>query len=274
MKSREELELIAKDMRKDVIKMAVNSGTKGAHIGGGMSIIEILSVLYGDIMKYDPKNPEWDERDRFILSKAHGAIALYAALKYAGYLSQEDINGALQEHSFLYKHPRYDLSHGFEFSGGSLGQGLGLGVGSALALNRRKNFKANIYVVLGDGECNEGSVWEAAASVIHFNLRNITTIIDLNCLQNDGTTAQIMKLGDMADRWRSIGFEIIEVDGHDVLDIRRGFMAKVEKPKVLIAHTVKGKGVSFAENNVDWHISYFTKEMYEQVVKELDECRK
>ena len=128
---RKELELIAKNMRKDIFKMALNSGTKGAHIGGSMSAVEILAVLYGEILKYDVLNPEWEERDRFILSKAHSAIGLYAALRYAGYLTEEDIEGALHGDSFLYKHPKYDLRHGFEFSGGSLGQGLSLGVGSA-----------------------------------------------------------------------------------------------------------------------------------------------
>lgn len=266
---RKELELIAKNMRKDIFKMALNSGTKGAHIGGSMSAVEILAVLYGEILKYDVLNPEWEERDRFILSKAHSAIGLYAALRYAGYLKEEDIEGALHGDSFLYKHPKYDLRHGFEFSGGSLGQGLSLGVGSALALRRQKNSKANIYVLLGDGECDEGSVWEAAASIIHFGLKQITVIVDLNGLQNDGTTEQVMKLGNMAERWSSIGFDTIEVDGHDVLELRDGFQRETNNPKVILAHTVKGKGVSFAENVVDWHISYFTQEMYKQAMEEL-----
>ncbi len=269
MKTREELELIAKDMRKDVFKMALNSGTKGAHIGGSMSAMEILAVLYGDVMTYDSVNPEWDERDRFIMSKAHSAIGLYAALKYAGYLSEQDIDGALHGDSFLYKHPKYDLKHGFEFSGGSLGQGLALGVGTAIALDRRNNKTAKVYVLLGDGECDEGSVWEAAASVVHFGLKRITVIVDMNGLQNDGTTEQVMHIGNMAERWKSIGFEVIEVNGHDVLDVRRALLLQTDRPKVIVAHTIKGKGVSFAENVVDWHISYFTKEMYEQAMEEL-----
>lgn len=266
---RKELEGIAKNMRKDIFKMALNSGTKGAHLGGSMSSVEILTVLYSEILKYDVLNPEWEDRDRFILSKAHSAIGLYAALRYAGFLTEEDIEGALHGDSFLYKHPKYDLKHGFEFSGGSLGQGLSLGVGTALALKQRKNDKANVYVLLGDGECDEGSVWEAAASVIHFGLKQITVIVDLNGLQNDGTTEQVMKLGNMAKRWSSIGFDVIEVDGHDVLELREGFQRKTCNPKVILAHTVKGKGVSFAENIVDWHISYFTQEMYKQAMEEL-----
>lgn len=269
MKEKAELELIAQNMRKDIFKMALNSGTKGAHIGGAMSAVEILAVLYGEVMRYDVSNPEWEERDRFILSKAHGAIGLYAALKYAGYLSKDDIEGALQENSFLYKHPKYDLRHGFEFSGGSLGQGLSLGVGTALALKKRGNKNARVYVLLGDGECDEGSVWEAATSVIHFGLKQTTVIVDMNRLQNDGTTEQVMNLGNMAKRWKSIGFDVIEVDGHNVVEIRDGLLTETCNPKVVLAHTVKGKGVSFAENIVDWHISYFTQEMYEQAMKEL-----
>lgn len=269
MKSKEELENIAKNLRKDVFKMALHSGTKGAHIGGSMSIIELLTVLYADVMKYDDKNPFWDERDRFILSKSHSAIGLYAALKYAGFLSEEDIEGAMKGESFLYKHPKLNIECGLEFSGGSLGQGLALGVGTALALKNRGNTISNIYVILGDGECDEGSIWEAAASIVHFDLRQVVTIIDTNGLQNDGKTKQIMNIGEMAERWKSIGFEVLEIDGHNIEEIRKAFLIKTKKPKAIVAHTIKGKGVSFAENIVDWHIAYFTEEMYEQAMKEL-----
>ena len=143
---REELENIAQTIREDILTMALHSGTKGAHIGGGMSCADILAVLYGSIMKYDVADPEWDGRDRFIMSKAHSAIALYAALRYAGFLSEKDINDALQGRAYLYKHPRMDISHGFEFSGGSLGQGLALAAGSAVALERRNNKDAKFYL--------------------------------------------------------------------------------------------------------------------------------
>lgn len=270
METREKLETIAKDIRSDILLMGLHSGTKGAHIGGGMSCVEILATLYGSIMQYDCKNPKWENRDRFIMSKAHSAIALYAALKYAGYLSQEDIEGALQGRSWLYKHPKYDVQHGFEFSGGSLGQGLALAVGSAIALRRKGNEQSKFYVLIGDGECDEGSVWEAASSVCHFGLKNVIPIIDLNGLQNDGTTQRVMNLGSMAERFKSIGFDVVEVNGHDVMDLQNGFLKEAEQPKVIIAHTVKGKGVSFAENNVDWHISYLTNELYEQVIGEWE----
>jgi transketolase len=269
MKSKTELEGIARFIRRDVFKMALNSGTKGAHIGGSMSAADILAVLYGDVMKYNTDNPEWDGRDRFIMSKAHSSIGLYAALHYAGFLSDSNIESAMQGESILFKHPRLDVAHGLEFSGGSLGQGLALGVGSLLSMKLSGNKTSNVYVMMGDGECDEGSVWEAASSAVHFGLNNLTAIIDRNGLQNDGTTSNIMNLGNMSDRWKSIGFETIEVDGHNVEDIRRALLIQTDKPKAIIAHTIKGKGVSFAENQVEWHIGYFTQEMYTQAMEEL-----
>lgn len=269
MKSREELEQIAKSMRKDVLKMALHAGKKGAHIGGSMSSMEILAVLYGEVMRYDVKRPEWEERDRFIMSKAHSAIGLYAALHYAGLVSDADIDAAMQGEAVLYKHPRLDIGRGIEFSGGSLGQGLALGAGSAMALRRRGNQNAKVYVLLGDGECDEGSVWEAAASVIHFDLTQLTVIVDKNRLQNDGTTDEIMNIGKLADRWKSVGFDTICVDGHDVEAVRFALQKETKRPKAIIADTVKGKGVSFAENVVAWHISYLTEEMYLKAMEEL-----
>lgn len=269
MKSKNELENIAKTIRKDILKMALNSGTKGAHIGGSMSAADILAVLYGDIMKYNIDNPEWDGRDRFIMSKAHSAIGLYAALHYAGFLKDADIDEAMQGDSFLFKHPKLDIAHGLEFSGGSLGQGLSLGVGSLISIKRRGNLTSNVYVMIGDGECDEGSVWEAASSAVHFRLNQLTAIIDANGLQNDGVINTVMNKGNMVERWRSIGFETIEVDGHDVEDIRRALLTEVSNPKAIIAHTIKGKGISFAENKVEWHIGYVTQEMYMQTMEDF-----
>lgn len=154
------------------------------------------------------------------------------------------------------------------FPVGSLGQGLALAAGSAVALERRNNKDAKFYVLIGDGECDEGSIWEAASFICHYHLKNVVPIIDLNHLQNDGNTEDVMDLGNMADRWRSMGYDVIEVNGHDVMELQAAFLQETEKPKAIIAHTIKGKGVSFAENNVDWHISYLTKEMYEQVIGE------
>ena len=265
---RYELENLSKKIRKDILIMGYHSGTKGAHIGGGMSIVEILAVLYGEIMKYDINNPNDDLRDRFILSKAHSGIGLYAALHQVGLISDKEFENAFIPGSPFYKHPRMDIKHGIEFTGGSLGQGLSLAVGSALAL-RLKNNPAKIYVILGDGECDEGSIWEACNSIVHFNLNNVVTIVDRNNLQNDGPTEKIMKLSDIGKRFESMGFFVIDVNGHDVTELEKAFGQETDKPKVIIAHTIKGKGVSFAENNVDWHIGYLTKELYEKAMREL-----
>lgn len=268
MKTREELEKIAYEMRIDIMKMAYASGSKGAHVGGGMSIVELLAVLYGEVMKYDVTNPNWDERDRFILSKAHSAIGLYAALHYAGFMTDDEIEGAFRPGSMIYKHPKMDITKGLEFSGGSLGQGLSLAVGSALALKVRGN-GSRFYVVVGDGECDEGSVWEAAATIIHYGLSTITLIVDKNNLQNDGTTEQVMKLGNLNERFKAMGFDVLDVDGHDVIALRDALYLETQRPKIIISNTVKGKGVSFAENKVEWHIGYVTEALYKEAMEEL-----
>ncbi len=273
MKDRKELETIAAQMRCEIMKMAVSSGQKGAHIGGGLSIVEVLTVLYADIMKYDAQNPAWEERDRFILSKAHAAIGLYSALHYAGFLKDKDIDEAFTPGSFLYKHPCMDISHGIEFSGGSLGQGVSLAVGTAIAL-RNKRVRSKVYVLLGDGECDEGSVWEALNCITHFGLINIIVIIDRNKLQNDGPTETIMNPGNLNTRLNSLGFDVIETDGHDVISLREAFAKDSTLPKVVISNSIKGKGAPFAENHVEWHMGYVTKELYDQFMEMMYERNK
>lgn len=269
LKTREELEVIAKEMRKDVMKMALLSGTKGAHIGGGLSIIELLTVLYSDVMRYNHEIPDWEERDRLVLSKAHGAIGLYAALHYAGYLSDEEIDTAFIPGSQIYKHPKININKGFEFSGGSLGQGLSLAVGSAIAL-RNRGSKARIFVILGDGECDEGSIWEAVMCIPHFKLNSITVIIDRNKIQNDGTTEKVLEPGNLTMRFESLGYDVEEADGHDVIAVREAVMKECSNPKVIILNTVKGKGISFAENQVAWHMGVIDQMLYEQAMEELE----
>lgn len=262
--------LIANKMRKDIMQMAFNSGRKGAHIGGGMSATDLLAVLYGGIMRYDPQNPFWEERDRFIISKAHGAIALYAALHQAGFITDEEIRNAMKEEAFLYKHPKRNVAKGIEFSGGSLGQGLALGAGVAYALRKKGNNTSRVYVLIGDGECDEGSIWEAASSIIHFNLCNVIPIIDYNKLQNDGRPCNVMNLGDMRLRWKSMGYEVIEIDGHNYAEIFEALERKTSSPKVIIANTIKGKGIPFAEDKVEWHIGYVDSELYNQALEALN----
>ena len=240
MKSRAELESMARRIRLGIAQMTHQSGLKGAHLGGSMSVADILAVLYGDVLHYDLQNPLMPERDRVILSKAHAAVALYAALHEAGFLTDEEISHAMQGDSPFFEHPRMDPAHGIEFSGGSLGQGLSLGMGTALGL-KKKGIAARVYVILGDGECDEGQVWEAAAAVPHFGLTNLTVIVDDNGLQFDGRKEDILKSGDAAGRWKSLGFDVVTVDGHDVEALRNALRREVpDRPKVVIGIVAAG----------------------------------
>lgn len=269
MKNRYELEAIAKQIRVDIATMTYKSGIKGAHLGGSMSLAEVLAVLYGSVLRYDVNNPEWNERDRLIISKAHAAVGLYAALKYVGFISNEEMEQAMHGDSMFYEHPKKSIKHGIEFSGGSLGQGLSLGMGLALALKKKGNNASNVFVIVGDGECDEGQIWEAASAIVHFGLNNLTVIVDANGLQYDGANSEIMRLGDFGSRWSSIGYETVEIDGHDVLALQEELLKPHECPKAIIAKTVKGKGVSFAENVVGWHTGRLTEELYRQALEEL-----
>ncbi len=271
MKERNELEAMAKRIRLNIAKMTYQSGVKGAHLGGSMSIAEILSVLYGNVMNYDIKNYAADERDRLIISKAHAAVALYAALNEVGFISDEDIAGAMHGDSPFFEHPKKSLENGIEFSGGSLGQGLSLGMGTALGLVKKGNSSSHVFVILGDGECDEGQVWEAASAVIQYNLNNLTVIIDANGLQYDGENNKIMNLGNLEDRWKSLGYSVYNVDGHDVEKIQEAFLAESIKPKAIIAKTVKGRGVKFAENVVGWHTGRLTDDLYKEAVRNIND---
>lgn len=245
--------------------MAHNCGTMGAHLGGSMSAVDILAVLYTQIMEN-----EGDLRDRFIMSKAHSVMAQYAALHQINKITDEEISKAMMPGSFLYKHPCMNVDKGIEFSGGSLGQGLSLGAGTAWALKKSGNCKSRVFVLVGDGECNEGSIWEAAAMIAQYHLNNLTVIIDCNKLQNDGKTEEVLNFNNMAERWSAFGFETCEIDGHNHEEIREALSKQGDRPRAVIAHTVKGKGVSFAENVVEWHASYLTDALYEKAMGELN----
>lgn len=260
-----DIKKVASRMRKDILNMAHNCGTMGAHLGGSMSAVDVLAVLYTQIMENDG-----DLRDRFIMSKAHSVMAQYAALHQVNKITDEEISKAMMPGSFLYKHPCMNIDKGIEFSGGSLGQGLSLGAGTAWALKKSGNCKSRVFVLVGDGECNEGAIWEAAAAIAQYNLNNLTVIVDCNKLQNDGMTEEILNFNNMAERWTSFGFETCEIDGHNHAEIFKALSKQGDKPRAIIAHTVKGKGVSFAENVVDWHASYLTDALYEKAVGELE----
>jgi len=265
----EKITAMAKRMRKIALGMSLSVGAKSSHIGGGMSLIDITATLYGAVMNFanDPQSPD---RDRFILSKGHGVLGYYPALADIGLISPEEIADFEKTGSFLLGHPTINRPKGVEFSNGSLGMGLGLGIGVALAgRKRQKNYR--VFVAMGDGECDEGSVWEGAMAACHFKLDNLVAIIDRNKLQQTGSGEQIMNLGDMAAKWRSFGWHTVEIDGHDIGQIYDALSAPMTegKPLAIVAHTVKGKGVSFAENNNDWHHNILTQAQYDTALIEL-----
>ncbi len=243
---------LAKNMRIDILNMTSNANS--GHPGGSLSSTDIVSVLYGSIMNYDSSNPKWEDRDRFILSKAHACPVLYAALAETGFFDKSELmtfrklNSRLQGHAHI-KTP------GVEMSGGSLGQGLSFGVGVSLAAKiDKKNYKT--YVLLGDGELNEGQIWEAIMSAKKYQLDKLVAIVDRNGIQNDRFTNQVMDMSPIIDKWSAFGWETYSVDGHNTEDIENVFNClnyENSKPKVIIADTVKGKGVSFMENNPDFH---------------------
>lgn len=267
MKDLNDLKNIAKKIRIDVIRMTHSAGE--GHIGGSLSLCEILAVLYHHVMKYDPKNPLWQERDRLILSKGHGAIALYAALKTIGLLSDDEIMSYKKNDSFVTLHPSFMPQKGMEFASGSLGQGLSIGAGVAMAL-KLKNLSSKVFVIVGDGECNEGSIWEAAVTASHYKLSNLICVVDKNALQNDGATIDIQDMGDLAKKWDSFGWKTVNVDdGHDVNKLVNAFETEHdEKPLAVICNTIKGKGVSFMENNYKWHYSVMTNEQFKIAMNE------
>ena len=261
----------AEQMRFDVVKMTHIAGMQGAHIGGGLSMVEIMAVLYCGVMKSKPQHPQWDERDRFILSKGHCALTQYAALRQIGIINEEDLNTFKQNNSKLSAHLSMNPSIGIEFSSGSLGQGLSLGVGTCLALRRKNNNSSRVFVLLGDGECNEGQVWEAAISAAHYKLDNLVIIIDKNGMQYDGATNDVLSMEPMSDKWTAFGFDVIEVDGHDVGALYDTLMSlpKNGKPVAIVANTIKGKGISYMENNPKYHSARLSQDDYDKVLSEL-----
>jgi transketolase len=275
MKSREKIiqsiEVMSKRMKKNLLDTALAAGASSSHFGGGLSLIDITATLYGAILKYDPKNPEWSERDRFILSKGHGVMGYYTALVEAGFIPKKDLLSFEKTDSYLLGHSVKNRAKGIEFSNGSLGMGLALGIGVALAGKRRKN-AFNIFVVMGDGECNEGSVWEAALAAPQFKLDNLFAIVDRNNFQQTGSNEEIMSVGDLESKWESFGWQVVGVDGHNIAELYDAFTAEYEKnkPVAIIAHTIKGKGFSFSENNNDWHHAPLTKSQYEIAINELN----
>lgn len=258
----------ARKMRRDVLRMGFKTGLNGAHFGGGLSMVEIMAVLYGAVMRVDAARPRDPQRDRFILSKGHGAMAYYAALKQAGFVSDEELMTFKANDTFLYGHPSMNPERGIEFSSGSLGLGLALGVGTALGLERRGNRQSRVFVLLGDGECDEGSVWESAASASHFGLSRLVVIVDKNGLQYDGPTEQVLDMGRLTDKWEAFGWQARSVDGHSVEALLAAFenLGTDGRPTAIIANTVKGKGVPYMENNPAWHHNRLSQAQFEALM--------
>ena len=258
------------EVKKNILEMALAAGASSAHFGGALSIVEIISILFAHQMKIDKKNINWEKRDRFILSKGHACLAYYAALCEIGYISKDELKTFEKNDTNLLGHPVRNIKLGIDFSNGSLGMGLSLGIGVALS-SKKKKLNFNVYVILGDGECNEGSVWEAAMAAPNFKLDNLYVIIDKNNFQQTGSNKEIMNVENLKDKWSSFGWHAIELDGHNIEDLFEFFKnsQKIKKPKAIIANTIKGKGFSFSENNNQWHHSVLTKSLYEKAIKEI-----
>ena len=257
----QELKKTAKELRLDVIDVMKWAG--GAHVGGSLSCLDILTDLYFRKMKIDPANPDWEDRDRFILSKGHAAASYIPVLAKRGYFSQDSLRSFNHFGSPFGMHPDSRKVIGCDASAGSLGHGLPMAVGMGLGL-RYLGKDSKVVCLMGDGECQEGSVWEAAMAISHFKLTNVIPIVDRNKCQIDGTTEQVMALEPFKDKWEAFGFEVIEIDGNDMAQVCQALddaWIVGDKPKMIIANTVKGKGVDFMENQIPYHYCSGTSEV-------------
>jgi transketolase len=265
-----DLETIARKLRRDIVTMIGKAGS--GHPGGSLSAVEILTALYFRVLRHKPGEPRWPDRDRFILSKGHAAPVLYATLAACGYFPAEKLDTLRQMDSCLQGHTDYHCTPGVEMSAGALGQGLSFATGVTLARKLdRRDYRT--YVLLGDGECDEGQVWEAAMAAAHFKADNLVAIVDNNGIQLDGWNRDIMGLDPLPAKWRAFNWEVVEVNGHSIPHLLQAFdqaKAITGRPVVIIAHTVKGKGVSYMENNPDFHGKAPNAEQLKIALKELE----
>lgn len=260
--------------RRETIRLIAIA--KSGHYGSVFSAAEIFAVLYYHVLRYDPKNPDWPDRDRFILSKGHAAVGLYPLLADVGFFDPELLDTYTRLGSPFGDHPDMRKIPGIDFSSGSLGHGLSVGVGMALAA-RVTGRDYRVYVLLGDGELDEGQVWEAAMSATHFSLGNLVAVVDRNRVSVDGETAEVMQIEPLPDKWAAFGWRVHEVDGHDLAALVDCFAGLPDpgsnQPTVMIAHTVAGKGVSFMEDKFEWHLGYLAPEDQARALAELEETR-
>ena len=269
--------MVSNDFQKDcqtlrrlIVETASHCG-QSAHIGGSLSMVELLNVLFGEYLKHDPKNPFWDARDIFILSKGHAVLGYLATLHFYGYFDAEKLRSFQTNGSELIAHPVKNIKLGIESSNGSLGQGLSFGLGMSLGFKRHDQDRF-VYVLLGDGECNEGSIWETAASAAELEADNLIVMLDENGFRNDGANVTYSNNIILADVWASFGWNVICVDGHDYSEISAAFESArnlLGKPSIIVAKTVKGKGISFMEGNNDWHHNRITAAVLADCIADL-----
>lgn len=266
----DELAEWARTLRRHVVRLTADSS--GAHLGGSMSSVEILTALFfGGVLRVDPSDPQWEGRDYLVYSKGHSSASLYAALAERGFFPVDELETYKQPGSRLAGHPSKEVP-GVELATGSLGHGLPVGVGLALA-GKHDRSDYRVFVVLGDGECQEGSVWEAAMCAAHYGLDNLCAIVDRNGIQEDGPTEEIMALEPFADKWRSFGWEVADIDGHDLGQVTHALHRiphRDGRPTVIVARTQKGQGVSFAAGATEWHYGQLTPDQRDQALTELD----
>ncbi len=265
-----DLKEFSSDIRKEIVKMIGRAGS--GHPGGSLSAADLLTVLFCKVLRYDPQNPSWKERDRFVLSKGHAAPLLYAVLAKCGYFPQETLLSFRQLGSILQGHPDSTKVPGVEISTGSLGQGLSIAGGIALGV-KKKNYSSRVFVLPSDGELQEGQVWEAATAISHYKLNNLIAIIDNNNLQIDGTCEEVMNIYPIDDKFRAFGLNVININGHSFSDIKSAYKIGLnsDKPTTIVAKTVKGKGVSYMENKVEYHhAKNLSQQLVEQAIEELN----
>ena len=266
-----DLKIKKKNIIKNILKLSVEGGDSAAHIGGALSSVDILTVLFFSIMNFDKGNHLNKNRDRFILSKGHACLVLYSALLEKKIFSWEDVKSFEKDDSDFPGHPVKNSKLGIEFSTGSLGMGIGLGAGVAFALKKNKQ-KNHVYVLLGDGECNEGSVWEGLLTISHYQLDNLTIIVDKNKFQQTGETSEIISNSNLKEKFLSFGINCKEINGHNMKEIKETLLnlKKECKPSAIIANTIKGHGIKKFENDNRWHHSILTKDLYEECIIELN----
>ena len=265
-----ELEKVANEIRRGIIKQVYTA--QSGHPGGSLSIADMIAVLYFNELNIDEKNPKWEYRDRLVLSKGHCVAALYSALALRGFFDLEELDNFRKINGILQGHPDMKKVPGIDMSTGSLGQGVSVAVGMAMA-GKMDNKGYRVYTILGDGEIEEGQVWEAAMSATQYKLDNLCIIVDNNNLQIDGTIEEVMNSNPIDEKFRSFGFEVFTIDGNNIEEILNAFkqIKRIKnKPVCIVAKTIKGKGVSFMENKVEWHGKAPNEEQYNEAMKELD----